>query len=276
MLRTWLSALILAFPLAAQPIIADCPVFPRNNIWNTPIDKMPVHPLSSTWIATEGVDATLHPDFGKGAAVPYNIVPADHPKVAIKFTDGAPESDPGPYPIPANPKLEPARDAHLLVVQQGECKLYEIYNALPQPDGTWTGSSGAIFDLRLNTLRPDGWTSADAAGLPILPGLVRYEEAASGAIRHAIRLTVPRTRRGFYLWPARHYAARRGQEAEQFVPMGARFRLKPTTISPTSIPWYGRFCRLSKPTASSWPTTGAPGILREFPIRVGTMRSRRS
>jgi hypothetical protein len=137
------------------------------------------------------------------------------------------ESDPGPYPIPPDAPIEGGSDCdgdrHILIVDRDNCRLYEIYSAYPETDGSWSAGSGAIFDLTSNLLRPDTWTSADAAGLPILPGLVRYEEVASGEIKHAIRFTAPETRRA-YVWPARHYASSRTDT--RYPPMGQRFRLK--------------------------------------------------
>jgi len=145
--------------------------------------------------------------------------------VNVNF-DYADESDPGPYPIPANPLIEGGPqsqgDRHILVVDTDNCVLYELYAAYPDGNG-WTAGSGAIYDLTSNALRPEGWTSADAAGLPILPGLVRYDEVAAGEIRHALRFTVPRTRKA-YVWPARHYAS--SLTGAQYPPMGQRFRLK--------------------------------------------------
>lgn len=245
-----------------QAEIAGCPVFPPNNIWNTPVDHLPVHPRSARYIENNGPERSLHPDFGRSGAIPFNIVPEDQPLVPVRFTAGAAESDPGPYPIPPNPAIEPAADAHLIIVQQGKCKLYELYAAKPLPDGTWEASSGAIFDLRSNLLRPAGWTSADAAGLPILPGLVRYDEVASGEIRHALRLTVPRTRRE-YVWPARHFASRTSDP--DLPPMGQRFRLrKDYDISgfPPEVQVILRALKkyglILADNGSSWYITGAP------------------
>jgi hypothetical protein len=173
----------------------------------------------------------VHADFGSGEwdgapiGIPYVVVPGSQPKVSVSF-DYADESDPGPYPIPANPPIEGGPDGdgdrHILIVDQGQCKLYELYDAYPQPNGAWTAGSGAIFDLRANALRPATWTSADAAGLPILPGLARYDEVAAGEIRHALRFTAPHTQNQ-YLWPARHQA---GSADTSLPPMGQRFRLK--------------------------------------------------
>jgi hypothetical protein len=165
----------------------------------------------------------MHPDFGSDPSygIPYVVVPASQPRVPITFTDYGDESDPGPYPIPLNAPVEAGGDAHVLVAS-GDCHLYELYGAA-RSGGGWSAASGAVFDLRSNGLRPDGWTSADAAGLPILPGLVRRDEVAAGHIDHALRFTVSRTQRG-YIHPATHQA---GDTSDPNVPpMGARFRLK--------------------------------------------------
>jgi hypothetical protein len=212
-----------------------CPLFPADNIWNAPIDQLPVHPLSSAYIATIGADEHFHPDFGSGLwppedggpiGIPYVVVPAGQPGVPVSFYYPD-ESDPGPYPIPANPPIEggPASDGdrHILIVQEGTCLLYELFDAWPRDDGGWDAGSGAIFDLNSNALRPAGWTSADAAGLPILPGLVRYDEVAAGEITHALRFTAPETQRA-YTWPARHFAS--DNTGDQYPPMGQRFRLR--------------------------------------------------
>jgi hypothetical protein len=256
----WLALCAVSLPLSAQPRIGGCPVFPAKNIWNVPIDKMPVHAASAAYIATEGPDVPLHPDFGPSSAIPFAVVPANQPMVPIHLD--ADESDPGPYPIPPDPPLEKSEDAHLLIVRQGECKLYEVYAAKKMPDGTWRGGSGAVYDLRLNALRPDGWTSADAAGLPILPGLVRYDEAASGTIRHAIRLTVPKTGRS-YVWPARHFASR--LSGNQYPPMGMRFRLKAGydisrfhPIVRTILQALKTYGMILADNGAAWYITGAP------------------
>ena len=218
-----LAAAFLVTAAASGQDLAGCPLLPKNNIWNTPIENMPVHPNSAKYIESGGVARNLHPDFSESGGIPYTVVPANQPMVQIVFNEGADNSDPGPYPIPANVALENGSDGHALVLQQGTCKLYETLAMKPAPNGTWTAYSGAVFDLRSNALRPDGWTSSDAAGLPILPGLVRFDEILAGEIRHAIRLTVPGTRRE-YVWPARHFASR--SDSQAFPPMGQRFRLK--------------------------------------------------
>ena len=210
---------------ASAQELGGCPVFPRNNIWNTPVDTMPVHSSSARFVETIGANRNLHPDFGAAGGIPYIVVPASQPLVPILLPPF--ESDPGPYPIPSNVPIEagagPDSDNHAVILRQGECKLYEVYQMRRTANGGWQGSSGAVFDLRANRMRPDGWTSADAAGLPILAGLVRYDEIEAGEIRHAIRLTVPQTRRA-YVWPGTHFASR--LEDQIYPPMAMRFRLK--------------------------------------------------
>jgi hypothetical protein len=215
--------------------LAGCPMFPFDNIWSSPVDQLPVHASSATWVETIGASTGVHPDFGSGEwppgsgapiGIPWIDVPGSQTGLSVSF-DYDDESDPGPYPIPADPPIEGGGasdgDRHILVVDRDACVLYELFYAHPQEDGSWTAGSGAIFDLLSHGLRPDGWTSADAAGLPILPGLVRYEEVASGEIRHALRFTVPQTRRA-YVWPGRHYAS--SLTGSQYPPMGQRFRLR--------------------------------------------------
>lgn len=214
------------------PQIAGCAVFPADNAWNVPVDTLPVAPFSATLVNTIGATTGLHPDFGttyEGApnGIPYVVVPGTQAKVAVQFVSYASESDPGPYPIPPDAPIEggPSSegDRHVLVVDSKTCILYEIGNSYPQANGTWKANGGAIFDLKSNRLRPAGWTSADAAGLPIFPGLVRYEEVAAGEIRHAIRFTVKQTRKA-YVWPATHYAS--SLTDAKYPRMGERFRLR--------------------------------------------------
>jgi len=207
-------------------------VFPADNIWNTPIDKLPVSPKSDVFIETIGKDKTLHPDFGSGLyegapiGIPFIAVNGKQKKVNVSFTYHD-ESDKGPYPIPPNAPIEGGKDGkgdrHVIVVDNDNAMLYELFNAFPQPDGSWKADSGAIFNLKSNELRPDTWTSADAAGLPIYPGLIRYEEVAAGVIPHAIRFTTNKTKRE-YVWPARHFAS--SLTDDKYPPMGQRFRLK--------------------------------------------------
>lgn len=212
--------------------IGNCPVFPSNNAWNTPIDRLPVDARSSAYVNSIGAGTNLHPDFGSGLyegapiGIPFVVVPSTQAGVKVSF-EYADESDQVPYPVPSNAPIEGGPngtgDRHVLVVRQGECKLYELFDARPNPDGSWRAGSGAVWDMKSNNLRPDGWTSADAAGLPILPGLVRYDEVAAGKIMHAIRFTAPRTRQA-YVWPARHFAS--SSTDANLPPMGQRFRLK--------------------------------------------------
>jgi hypothetical protein len=205
-----------------------CPVFPASNAWHENVSKLPVSPLSSAYIASIGADIDLHPDFGSDLSygIPYAVVPARQRKVAIHFTAYGDQSDRGPYPIPRGAPVEGGANAtgdrHVLVVQAGACKLYELYDAHPNADGSWDAASGAVFNLRSNRLRPNGWTSADAAGLPIFAGLVRYDEIRRGYIDHAIRFTAPRTQAGF-IHPATHYAS--SSTAPDLPPMGLRLRL---------------------------------------------------
>lgn len=236
----WLALLIASFPIAGALARADgapssigaCPLFPADSIWNAPVDDLPVDPSSDGYIATIGAQGHLHPDFGSGTwegepiGIPYVVVPGNQRKVPVSF-DFDDESDPGSYPIPPHPPIEGGPqsdgDRHILIVDQDNCLLYELWNAWPQADASWHAGSGAIFDLRSHALRPDGWTSADAAGLPILPGLVRYQEVAAGEIKHAIRFTAGETRRD-HVWPARHHAS--SLTDVRYPPMGQRFRLK--------------------------------------------------
>lgn len=215
------------------PNVAGCPVFPSNNIWNTRIDQLPLHPMSAQYIASIGASSGFHMDFGSGEwqgapiGIPYVDVPGTQPLVPISFFYWD-ESDPGPYPIPPDAPIEGGPlgtgDRHVLVIDRDNCVLYEVYRAFPINMGaSWDADSGAIFDLNSNQLRPDTWTSADAAGLPIFPGLVRYDEVDAGAIRHALRFTAPQTQRA-YVWPARHYAS--SNTNPNLPPMGVRARLK--------------------------------------------------
>lgn len=209
----------------AAASIAGCPVFPADNIWNTPIDNAPVDPKSDVYIKSIGGNLGLHPDFGPASGIPYNLVDANQPLTAVAI-DVPGESDPGPFPIPAKAILEGGGqgDSHLILVQKGSCMLYELFSAAAPSGGAgWKASSTAIWDLRSNHLRPDGWTSADAAGLPIFPGLLRADEIDAGVVNHALRFTAPRTRRA-YVWPARHFAS--SSSDETLPPMGLRIRLK--------------------------------------------------
>ncbi len=234
--RHCLRAVVVLFlfeaPAARAATLAGCPVFPANNIWNTPIDTLPVHQRSAAYISSIGLTKTLHPDFGSGLwdggpiGIPFITVPGTQAKVGISF-DYSSESDPGPYPIPSNVPIEGGSasdgDRHILIVDRDHCVLYEAYYAFPQQNGTWHAGSGAVFDLNSQALRPSGWTSADAAGLPVLPGLVRYDEVAAGEIQHAIRFTASHTQKAL-VWPARHFAS--SDTNPDRPPMGLRVRLK--------------------------------------------------
>ena len=214
------------------PQAPACPVFPASSPWNQRVDRLPVAPNSARIVATIGAEDTVHADFGSGLweggpiGIPITVVRGTQARARVAF-EYADESDKGPYPIPANVAIEGGRgsdgDRHALIVDRDRCKLYELFALYPAGGGGWRAGSGAIFDLRSNRLRPAGWTSADAAGLPILPGLARYEEVARGRIDHALRFTVCETRRA-YVWPARHFASNQTDPA--LPPMGLRLRLK--------------------------------------------------
>jgi hypothetical protein len=217
-----------AVPATAGPTIDGCTIFPANTIWNARIDTLPVHARSDAWIASLGATTGLHADFGSGTyegvtlGIPYTTASGSQPAVSVSF-DYEDESDPGPYRIPPDAPTEGGDDTHVLVVDRDACVLTELFAASRQSATSWSAGSGAIFDLTSNALRPRDWTSADAAGLPILPGLVRYDEVAAGEIAHALRFTAQRTQRA-YVWPARHYAS--DNTNPNLPPMGARARLK--------------------------------------------------
>ena len=209
-------------PRSKPPATPTCPIFPSDNPWNTDISSYPVNARSAAWVSSIGAATNLHPDFGTPYGIPYVEVPAGQPGVSVTF-DFDDESDHALYPIPPNAPVENGSDSHVLVLSRSECKLYELFAASKQANGSWHAGSGAIFDLRSNALRPDGWTSADAAGLPIFPGLVRYDEVAAGHIDHALRFTVSTSQRG-YVHPATHFAS--SNTSPDVPPMGARFRMK--------------------------------------------------
>src|SRR5215471_9745487 len=222
---------IAASVFAHLPAFGSCPVFPADHIWNTPVDQLPVAASSSMWVNTIGATSPLHPDFGSGTynggpiGIPYVTVPGTQTAYPATFYY-ADESDPGPYAVPLNAPIEGGSnstgDRHVISVDVDHCILYEMYNAYPQT-ASWQADSGAIFNLLTYALRPATWTSADAAGLPIFPGLVRYDEILAGEIQHAIRFTAPQTQSA-YVWPARHEAS--SLTDSRYPPMGARFRLR--------------------------------------------------
>ncbi len=246
-------------PLPGAP---NCPLFPASNVWNRPIASLPVAKDSAQLIAAIGLSRGLHPDFGSysGYGIPYAVVGAAQRKVPVRF-EYADESDKGPYPIPPHPPIEAGSDRHLLLVDRDACRLYELYDAQREADG-WHAGSGAIWDLRSNRLRPDGWTSADAAGLPILPGLVRYDEVARGLIDHALRFTAPRTR-SMHIYPARHDAGDGNDPS--LPPMGLRVRLK-ASVDISRFPKQARVLLQALKTygiiladnGSPWYITGVP------------------
>ena len=229
---------LLMTPAAAAPAAASaarsvggCKVFPADNYWNTPVTGLPVHPRSRQWMERMSSDVDLHPDFGPsyGAGPDYGIpittVPHSHPRVRVRFTYAG-ESDRVRYPLGTDTRIEGGAgatgDRHAIVVDRGSCRLYETF-ATRRHDGHWYAGSGATWSLGSDRLRPDGWTSADAAGLPILPGLLRWREVRARQVDHAIRFTAPVTSR-WHLWPARHDAG--SKDSHRYPPMGARFRLR--------------------------------------------------
>lgn len=251
---------------APPPHEGACPILPPSNPINQDISHAPVDPNSAKYIESIGAGIHLHADFGTPASygIPYAVVGPHQPQVPIHFTEYGAESNPGPYPIPSNAPVEGAGeegDRHVLVLQEGTCKLYELYAA--QRDGSgWDAGSGAVFDLRSNALRPEGWTSADAAGLPIFPLLVRYPEVKAGRIDHALRVTVERTQRG-YIHPATHFAS--SSSDPSLPPMGLRLRLKAgfglsgyrgqALVVLRALKRYGL---IVADNGSSWYITGAP------------------
>ncbi len=229
-----LVALVAAALAEGKPVpdAPSCPLTPADSFWHADVSGLPVHPQSATWISSVGGTAVLKADFGAGMwnggpiGIPYATVPGTQAPVPVSFTYAG-ESDVGPYPIPPAAPIEggpsSSGDRHVLVVDRDACRLWELYSAYPQNGGSaWSAGSGATWALHSNAVRPLGWTSGDAAGLPILPGLVRYDEVAAGTIDHVIRFTAPRTANA-YVWPASHKAATGGPSDP---PMGAWFRLK--------------------------------------------------
>ncbi len=211
--------------------VAGCSVFPSDNWWHADVSGLPRHPLSATWLRHMAPDTDLHPDFGPSFGdgpnygIPVTVVGGGHRKVRVRF-DYSDESDRVGYPLGRDTRIEGGRrsdgDRHAIIVDKDRCKLYEVYATRQRPDGSWRAGSGAVWSLGSNALRPDGWTSADAAGLPILPGLLRWAEVRDDTIDHAIRFTTNETSR-WHLWPARHDAG--SHASHDYPPMGARFRL---------------------------------------------------
>ena len=249
------------------PEIAGCPIFPADNVWNTPITKLGKDPNSATYIATIGPELKLHPDFGfnEQTGIPFTIIRSNVKSVKVTF-EYRDDSDLANYPLSFDEKIEGGPDStgdrHILLVDRDRCLLEEVFAVEPQSDGSWKAGSGIKMDLTSNALRGDGKTSADAAGLPIVPGLVRYDEVASGEIRHALRFTVPKTQRA-YVWPARHFASKITDP--KYPPMGLRFRLradfdisgfsKSNQVILTALKRYGMFLA---DNGGAWFLSGAP------------------
>lgn len=264
------SALVLvavgAASAARLPGAPRCPVFPPTNAWNERVDGLPVAADSGSIVGSIGANGRLHPDFGSGLwdgapiGIPVTVVGKATPRSAVTF-DYADESDRGRYPIPRNVRIEGGSDRHAILVDRDACRLYELY-ALSRTANGWHAGSGAIWSLTSNRLRAAGWTSADAAGLPILPGLARYDEVARGAINHALRFTVSRTRRA-YVWPARHVAS--SLTDASLPPMGLRLRLK-AGFNVSRFPRQARvvlvalkeYGMIVADNGSSWFISGAP------------------
>jgi hypothetical protein len=252
------------------PAAPKCPVFPASNPWNQRVDALPVAANSATLIQSIGLSTGLHPDFGSGLydgqpiGIPYDVVSRKTPRSKVRF-DYSDESDHVAYPIPRTVHIEGGRasdgDRHALLVDRDACKLYELYALYPNGSG-WKAGSGAVWSLRSNALRPAGWTSADAAGLPIFPGLARYDEVARGVIDHALRFTAAHTRRQ-YVYPARHYAS--SSDDPSLPPMGLRVRLK-AGVDISGFPKQARVVLQALKTygmiladnGSNWYITGAP------------------
>jgi hypothetical protein len=266
---------VLALGSSAQalrlPSAPRCPIFPATNPWNQRVDRLPVAKDSDVIIRSIGLDDHVHADFGSGLwnggpiGIPITVVRGTQRKVRVQF-EYSDESDRGPYPIPSNVKIEGGRNAdgdrHAIIVDNDRCRLYELYALYPTAGGGWRAGSGAIWNLRSNRLRPAGWTSADAAGLPIFPGLARYDEVARGRIDHALRFTVSRTRRA-YVHPARHFASDSTDPA--LPPMGLRVRLK-ASFDTRRFPRQARivlealkrYGMIVSDNGSDWYITGAP------------------
>jgi hypothetical protein len=270
----WLGV-VAALALAASvgsaqalriPSAPNCPIFPATNPWNERVDALPVAANSAQIIASIGLDTGLHPDFGSGLyggstiGIPFDVVSRSTPRSHVSF-DYSDESDHVAYPIPRSVHIEGGSDRHALLVDRSACRLYELF-ALQRTSSGWHAGSGATWNLRSNAVRPAGWTSADAAGLPIFPGLARYDEVARGVIDHALRFTADHTRRA-YVYPARHYAS--SSDDPSLPPMGTRVRLK-AGVDISGFPRQARivlqalktYGMLLADNGSNWYITGAP------------------
>jgi len=267
-----IAALFIAVPAAAAPLplpaAPSCPLFPETNVWNKPVGRLPLRSNSKKIIRSIGARLPVHADFGSGLwdggpiGIPITVVDSSQAASPVNFQYDD-ESDPGPYPIPDNVAIEGGAgsdgDRHAIIVDSDSCTLFELFALRKSP---WRAGSGAIWDLASNALRPAGWTSADAAGLPILPGLVRYEEVAAGHINHAIRFTVSRSRR-HYVYPARHFAS--DLSSKSLPPMGLRLRLR-AGYPVAGFPYQARvvlkalkrYGMIVADNGTSWYLTGAP------------------
>ncbi len=246
------------------PSLGGCRMFPVDSVWNTEIVAASIHPLSTQYIAAVGASTPVHPDFGaSNSGIPYVVVPSGQAMVPITFDASGDESDPGPYPIPPNAPIEDGGDLHVLALESGSCTLYELFTSRKNGAG-WLAGSGAIWHLDRNEQRPDGWTSADAAGLPILPGLIRYDEVFDKKdIRHALRVTV-QAAQSAYIYPAVHSDGTAGHDANH-PPMGLRLRLKasvgtsgfsaPIQVILRALKTYGMTIA---DTGGDWFLSGAP------------------
>jgi hypothetical protein len=252
------------------PAARHCPVFPATNAWNERVDKLPIAAGSAQLIASIGLDSPVHADFGSGTwdggpiGIPFDVVSRKTPRSRVSF-DYADESDRVRYPVPRHVHVEGGAhstgDRHAILVDKSSCRLHELYD-LHHTSRGWTAGSGAVWSLRSNHLRPAGWTSADAAGLPIFPGLARWDEVARGTIDHALRFTAPRTRRA-YVYPARHYAS--SSNDPSLPPMGLRVRLK-ASVNIASFPKQSRvvlralqrYGMILADNGSPWYVSGAP------------------
>lgn len=261
--------------------VQTCKIFPADNVWNTPIATLAVHSRSDEWINTLGRNKRLHMDFSSDATsggIPYNLVKSSETLKVNPVFDTPHESDAGPYPIPNNPKIEAGYDQHLLTVDTDTCHLHELYRV--DANNGWRAGSGAIWSLNTNQLRPLHWTSADAAGLPIFAGLLRYDEVVSGFIGHAIRFTVPSS--NSYVWPARHLTAGAYDILSDKPPFGARFRLKAsfdisgfTPEQQVILKAMQAYGVINADNGSAWYIGGAPderwneGMLKKLEVLTG-------
>ncbi|WP_205472176.1 hypothetical protein [Nocardioides sp. SYSU D00038] len=268
-----------AAPAVAKPVAGTrCAEFPADNWWHADVSRLPVHRRSAQWLSHMSTDRRLHPDFGPsydggpGYGIPVTVVGKRHPRVPVAF-DYAAESDRGPYPLGPRTRIEGGRgsagDKHAIVVDRDRCRLYETWNTRVEA-GRWRAGSGAVWSLRSNRLRPLGWTSADAAGLPILPGLLRWNQVRTDRIDHAIRFTTDVTSRWF-LWPARHHAG--ATDDRSYPPMGARFRLRSSWSAAGLSPYARRVVRAMKRYGLVLADNGSPWYFqgeqhRKWPPRL--------